>query len=231
MLVIACDSAGGIGPKPRDRIKTDAQTLGRFTARVALMEVLAVNATPLCIVDTLSVELEPTGLDVLKGIRKEAKDAGLNPELAVTGSSEKNVKVEQTGIGVTVVGYTVSQALKIGVSQPRDVIVAVGMPKVGEEVVLAERLGIVADINTVKILLSIPQIHEIIPVGSEGIAHEARILAECSHLRVKFEEKPRIDMEKSAGPATVLLVSVSKQAAKLLETKCKKPINMVGRLE
>ncbi|HHY18163.1 MAG TPA: alpha-ribazole-5-phosphate synthase, partial [Firmicutes bacterium] len=40
VLVIACDSAGGIGPKELDSVKVPGYVLGRFTARVALMELL-----------------------------------------------------------------------------------------------------------------------------------------------------------------------------------------------
>ncbi len=104
VLVIGCDSAGGIGPSPLDKIKVSGFILGKFTARTALLEVLAVNAMPVCIVDALGVAPKPIGAAILRGIRAEAKRAGLDPNLAVTGSTEKNIIVEQTGIGVTVIG-------------------------------------------------------------------------------------------------------------------------------
>ncbi len=37
VLVVACDSAGGIGPKELDSVKVPGYVLGRFTARVALI--------------------------------------------------------------------------------------------------------------------------------------------------------------------------------------------------
>ena len=124
VLVIGCDSAGGIGPKLLDKLKVSGYILGKFTARAALMEVLAVGASPLCVVDALGVEPYPLGKEILEGIREEAKLAGLDPELAVTGSTEKNIVVEQTGIGVTVIGTCQKDQLKIGTSQPDDIVVS-----------------------------------------------------------------------------------------------------------
>ncbi|MFA5366123.1 MAG: AIR synthase related protein, partial [Candidatus Bathyarchaeia archaeon] len=147
VMVVGCDSAGGIGPKPLDKIKVSGYVLGRFTARVALMEVLAVGATPVCITDTLGVEPNPTGSEIVEGIKSETKRAGLDESLIVIGSMEKIVPVEQTGIGVTVVGLAHKNKLKLGHSQPDDLIVAVGRPSVKDEVLTAEERGEIADMN------------------------------------------------------------------------------------
>ena len=81
LIVVGCDSAGGVGPKPLDKVKVDGYTLGRFTARVALTEVLCTGAKPICLVNTLSVEPKPTGDQIVKGIKDEARRAGLDPSL------------------------------------------------------------------------------------------------------------------------------------------------------
>jgi hypothetical protein len=230
VMVIGCDSAGGIGPKPLDKIKVDGYMLGKFIARVAIMEVLSTAAKPVCLVNTLSVEPEPTGTDIIKGVKNEAKEAGLDPELAVTGSSEKNIWVEQTGIGVTVIGMTEKGLLKIGLSKPKDVVVAIGLPYVGNEVVLAEKGEKIADISDLLKLLNIEFIHGIIPVGSEGIAYEIGIIAKESNLKFKLMNQLKIDVRKSAGPATVVLASLPDSKLKELENAINKPINIVGRL-
>jgi hypothetical protein len=230
VMVVGCDSAGGIGPKPLDKVKVDGYTLGKFTARVVLMEVLSTAAKPICLVDALSVELNPTGTEILKGLRDEAEKAGLDPKLAITGSTEKNFAVEQTGIGVTVVGMTKKEFLKIGVSHPNDVVVAVGTPCVGNEVVPAEKEGKTADTQDVVKLLSIDFVHEVIPVGSEGIAHEIETLAKCSKLKFKIADQSKVNTKKSAGPATVLLVTLPKSKLGELKRVIKKPINTVGHL-
>jgi hypothetical protein len=230
VMVIGCDSAGGIGPKPLDRVKVDGYTLGRFTARVAIMEVLSTGAKPICLVDTLIVEPEPTGIEIIKGVKDEAKEAGLDPKLAVTGSSEKNISVEQTGIGVTVIGITRKELLRIGVSQPKDVVVAIGTPCVGDEVTLAEKKGKTADISDILRLLDIDFIHEIIPVGSEGIAHEIGTIAKESNLRFKLSDQLKVDVKNSAGPATVILASLPNFKLAELKSAISKPINIVGHL-
>jgi selenophosphate synthetase-related protein len=93
ILVLSCDSAGGIGPKPLDRVKVDGYTVGRFTARVALMEALSTGADPFCLMNTLAVEPKPTGVEITKGIRSELRYAGLGSKIIMKESTEKNIPV------------------------------------------------------------------------------------------------------------------------------------------
>lgn len=230
LLVVACDSSGGIGPKPLDKLKVSGYILGKFTARAALMEVLAAGATPVCIVDALGVEAKPTGAEILEGIRAEAKAAGLDPQLAVTGSTEKNMVVEQTGIGLTVIGNCQKSQLRIGTSQPNDVVVAVGLPSVGNEVLAAEKEGKIAETTDLLKLLNLPFVHEIIPVGSTGVLHEIGTLAEGSKLSYNLTKQITVDVRKSAGPSTVLLVSLQKTDMAKLERHITKPLNQVAEL-
>jgi hypothetical protein len=229
-MVVGCDSSGGVGPKSLDKIKVDGYTLGKFTARAALMEVLAVGATPVCVVDTLSVEPEPTGTEILEGIRAEAEKAGLDPKRAVTGSTEKNFAVEQTGIGVTVIGTCRRSTLRIGTSQPNDAVVALGVPCVGDEVVPAEKEGKITDVTDVLSLLGLGFVHEVIPVGSTGIAHEIETMAHDSKLRFRLAEQSGISVTKAAGPATVVLASLPGSYVAELKRVTSKPVNVVGTL-
>lgn len=230
VLVIACDSLGGIGPKPLDYVQVSGYIVGKFTARVALMEILSVGATPLCVVDNLCVEYEPTGREILRGVCDEAILAGLDPESAVTGSTEKNICVEQTGLGVTVVGTCKKAALRIGISQPNDAVIVIGDPSVGEEVVPAEEEGRICGVPDVLKLLSVEGVHEVLPVGSEGLGHELEVLTASSGLRFT-PDLVTVDLAKSAGPATALLVSLSSSkidAAKQLFGS--KPVRKLGTL-
>lgn len=229
-LVIGCDSAGGIGPKPLDKIKVDGYTLGKFTARVTLMEVLSTGAIPFCIIDTLSVELNPTGLEILEGIKEEAKIAGLDPKLAITGGTEKNFSVEQTGIGITVIGFSKKERLKIGCSKPDDIVIAIGTPSLGNEVISAEEKGIIANIKDIQKLLNCKFVNEIIPVGSEGIVHEIQVLAKSSKIGYNLCNYSEINLTKSAGPGTVILASMNKSELSELKTIISKPISVVARL-
>ncbi len=230
VLVVACDSAGGIGPSPLDKIKVDGFTLGKFTARTALLEVLAVNAMPFCIVDALSVALDPSGAAILSGIRAEAEKAGLDPNLAVTGSTEKNIIVEQTGLGVTVIGICRKGQLKIGTALPGDVVVAVGIPSVGNEVLPAEKVGNIVGSTDILKLRELPYVHEVIPVGSTGIAHELKILAESSKLNYTVAKQQKVNVRKSAGPATVALVCLPESDLANLMRIVNKPVSIIGHL-
>jgi len=227
VMVVGCDSAGGIGPKPLDKVKVSGYTLGRFTARVALMEVLAVGATPVCLTDTLGVESDPTGFEIVEGIKSEVQLARLDRFLVIVGSMEKTVAVEQTGIGVTVIGLAPKNKLKIGLSEPEDLIVAVGRPSVKDEFLPAEERGEIADLEDFFKLMSCDFVHDVIPIGSQGILHEVNVLAKDSGLRAKLE-LPDVEAKKSAGPATALVVIISKNALSDLSVLINKPIQLIG---
>jgi hypothetical protein len=191
------------------------------------MEVLAVGATPVCLTNTLAVEPDPTGFEILEGIKSEIQVARLDTYLPVIGSMEKTVSVEQSGIGITVVGLAPKNKLKIGLSNPNDLIVTVGRPSVKDDVLPAEERGEIADLMDLLNLMNYDFVHDLIPVGSQGIIHEVKVLSEDSGLRAKLE-CPEMELEKSAGPATVLVVSVSKNALSKLSEIINKPIQLIG---
>ena len=229
-MVIACEAAGGIGPKPLDKVKVEGYTIGRFSARVALMEVLSVGASPFCLVDALSVEMNPTGKEIIKGVISSAVEVGLDPKFAVTGGTENNFQVEQTGIGVTVIGFVRKDLLRIGTSQLGDMVVAVGVPCVGVEVLEGDKEGKIADLDDLLTLLKLDFIHEIISVGSEGIVHEIKVLAKSSNLDYKIDNHSSIDLEKSAGPASVVLFTLPQSKLNEVKKKIKKPLRILGQL-
>jgi hypothetical protein len=177
-----------------------------MTARVALMELLAVGADPISIAGTLAVEPEPTGNQILRGIEDEVRYAGFGG-LPTICSSEKNVTVHQTGVGVTALGSLASSRLMIGRCRDKDELVAIGEPRVRDEVLEGERRRLIADTKDVCKLRKFSFVHEIIPVGSKGILHEARILAKDSKLSLS-QANSRVDLKKSAGPSTVLLCAI-----------------------
>ena len=69
-IVVGSTSSGGVGPKSMDKVKVEGRILGKFLARVALMDVAATGAFPLLLSVTLGVEKEPTGREILEGIRR-----------------------------------------------------------------------------------------------------------------------------------------------------------------
>jgi selenophosphate synthetase-related protein len=209
LLAVSCDAAGGIGSKPLDKVRADPRLVGKMTARVALMELLATGADPIAIIGTFPVEPEPTANQVIEGIKEEVRNARLR-NLRLLYSSEKNVKVNQTGIGITIVGIVSSSAVKIGRCEEEDEIIAVGEPYVGQSVIQAEKNQILAETLDVIKLRTNHFVHELIPVGSKGILYEARNMAEDSNLFFEPLSSQRINLRKSAGPATVLLCALRK---------------------
>jgi len=230
ILVVSCDSAGGIGPKPFDDVKVSGEVLGKFTARVALMEVLSVGATPICLTATLGVERKPTGIEIIKGVESELRFARLNARTPILDSTEKNFTVSQTAVGVTIIGTVSSRYLKIGLCKHGDVVIAVGSPCVGKDVILGDREGRIADTRDVRALVKKSFVHEIIPVGSQGIMREAATMAQDSGLQLAPNENVNIDCGKSAGPATVTLCAVPRSRARTLMESVRKPANIVGFL-
>jgi len=229
-LVIACDSDGGIGPKPNDTVPAPPLLLGRFAARVPLMEIVASGARPLVLVDTLSVEMEPTGRQIIEGVKVEAHLAGMVGENVVTGSTEDNVPTTATGIGVTVIGIAEERRLRQGKSKPGDVIACVGIPKSAPHDTVTIDDPEIADIPTAISISQMPHVRDILPVGSKGIHYEASQMAESAHLEFKLSSECKLDTAKSAGPSTCILASLPEGSLSEFRDAMDKPVSVVGRL-
>jgi selenophosphate synthetase-related protein len=229
-IVVGSTSSGAVGPKIMDKVKVDGRVLGKFLARVALMDVIATGAFPLLLSVTLGVEKEPTGNEILEGIRRETRSLGLDPNQVLMENTEDNFETVQTGAGLTVVGFANEDELRLGKTSPGDLIVAVGKPKVGDEVILAEVKGEIADLKNVTQLSQKKYVHDIAPVGTFGIADEARMMAYGVGRQLKLVEVKGLDLNKSAGPATVVLATVDKERLEDLMSLISKPINVVGEI-
>lgn len=225
-MIISCDSSGAIGPKNGDFLKVSGEVVGKFMVRSALMEVLATGARPICISCGLGVEPMPTGVGIIEGIKQEMKKIGMRPEEDLVISTEKNFPTEQTGLGITVIGIASRGEMRIGKSKRGDLVVSVGVPSVGAEVLRNE----VADLEDMLSLLSMDFVHGVIPVGSKGIIYESKVLAMESKLKADFFDDIGIDVGKSAGPSTVILAAIEERCFELLKEKIKKPLHKIGKL-
>ena len=229
-IVVGSTSTGGVGPKSMDSLKVQGRIVGKFMARVALMDVAATGAFPLLLSVTLGVEKEPTGREILEGIRAEAMVLGLEPNQVMMENTEDNFTTVQTGAGLTVVGFANEDELRLGKTRPGDVVAAIGKPKVGEEVVPAEVRGEIADLRNVTMLTQKKFIHDIVAVGSFGIAYEARMMAYGVGRQVKLLEGAGIDLVKTAGPASVVLVTLDQEKLEDLKSLLQKPITVIGEI-
>ncbi|MTV51004.1 alpha-ribazole kinase [Heliobacillus mobilis] len=225
-MVAACDSCGAIGDKEFDVVPVPQYIVGRFTTRVALLEVLSVGAIPAVVTVAISNEPSPTGEEILAGVRDELKEIG-KPDLPVVISTEKNIPTKQTGVGVTVVGAVERKGLRIGTTQPGDRMYCLGLPKVGPEVQRADDEEIAQASHILK-LFQVEGIHDVLPVGSRGIRAEAKTLAEG--LGCCFSEWPPsgLDLEKSAGPSTCVLFTACPEVQ--LDEFTGTPLQVIGEV-
>jgi selenophosphate synthetase-related protein len=229
-IVAGSTSSGAVGPKEMDKVKVDGRMLGKFLARVALMDVIATGAFPLLLSVTLGVERDPTGNEIIEGIKREARSIGLDPNQALMENTEDNFQTVQTGAGLTVVGLANEDELRVGKTMPGDLIVAIGRPKVGDEVIPAEVRGEIADLKNVTQLTGRKYVRDIAPVGGFGVASEAKMMAYAVGRQLKLFEVQGLDLNKTAGPATVVLVTVDRERLEELRALIPKPINVVGEI-
>lgn len=206
VLVIACDSCGSVGMKEGDVLKVPVYFTGRFTSRVAIMEVLSAGAEVVTLTNSVCCEMNPTGEEVIRGIKDELKAAEIE-EVVLTGSTEENFPTYSTGIGITVIGIADEYVLKVNKIKEPCAIISVGKPKVGSEIDL-ERDEDIINYNHLKELLAHPFVYEIVPGGSKGIRYEAELLAKNNGFVFKSNEEADIDMDKSCGPSTIAIAAV-----------------------
>ncbi len=203
-LVLANTSSGGIGPKKEDVVKLDGILLGRLMARTVLIKVLSSGAQPIVLVANLSVGFFSTGSQIFQGIREEAHK-------------------------ITALGICMEKELKIGKSMKNDLIAAIGEPKVRDEVLNAGTRSIVM-VEDVRKLSEREFIHEIIPVGHEGIKGSLEMMRSISGYKYKIEPEKGIDIEKSAGPSTVVLVTLEEGKMEMLKKMVKRDVQVVGKI-
>lgn len=228
-LVVACDSIGGIGPKPGDTVRETAYTTGYFAVRTAILEVLAVGAQPRLIVNNLCFERGQDADMMIAAMIDVAAEVGLAPA-DVTGSTEDNVPTTTTGIGITVIGSAGAGELRNGRTRSGDVVVCLGLPRSAPRYKLTVGERSMPSIAEVRQALALPGVHEALPVGSAGIAVELAALAGPAGL----EHRARaggLDLQASGGPASCLLISLPPAALPDLRAiRADLPITVVGHL-
>ncbi len=230
-MVFACDALGGIGMKPLDLVRASAETVGHFSLRVPLLEVLCAGAKPFLVMDTLSVEVGEYGLAILAGIKRLAAEAGLVADAHFNGSMEKNVSPKQTGVGVTVAGMAQGD-LPLCVSRPGDAVLLVGVPKSAptHEVRIGD-----SDIVSVQEVLWLREqqgVHDMVPVGSRGARLEAQDLAASSHTELVLDAvwMGTNDVDDSGGPHTAVLVACDAGSVSRLRVGLQSPVSVIGEL-
>lgn len=226
VYVVSCDSLGAIGNKPEDRLKDDEESVGRSVIKVALSEALCVGAKPIIISDTLSVEMNPTGEKIIKGIKSELEENGLG-DVMLTGSTEENFETSMTGVGITVIAKMPIEKLKIKKVKSGMKVGLLGYPRVGIEVL---NMNDLLELKDYIMISKCDEIVEAIPVGSKGIKYELEVLKKISGLNIIEEYPEDLDVLKSGGPSTCCIVVYNDEDARKIQKLTDKPFTHIGKL-
>lgn len=225
--VLACDSNAGIGERPNDALTQSPIETGYSAAKVPLMEVLALRATPFVLTNALGGPRDEYGQQILKGIELAIEE--VDADVTLTGSDETNVRTRQTAVGVTVVGRAAAAELRLGGAIPGDVVACVGVPKDGVVVPYTEGEADIANLRDVQQASRLAGVHELLPVGSRGISYEARQLAAGADCAIRFRESS-IDLAASAGSSTCFLAALQPEQVDALRAVVRPPVTVVGEI-
>jgi hypothetical protein len=225
--VLACDANASVGELANDFMQRPPEEAGYNAAKVPLMEVLAVGARPFLVVNTLCGPLDAYGSRVVDGLRNALREARCDAH--VTGSDETNMTTTQTGVGVTILGLVPTDQLRLGRSRDGDVVVCLGRPKDGVRVPYREGEDDVATPSDVVMALAAGA-HEVLPVGSRGLAFEAAQLAAVAGLRLELDQSAALDLDASAGASTCFLATVNADGVAALSHRTRLPVNPLGVL-
>jgi thiamine monophosphate kinase len=222
ILCTAVDSCGSIGQKPHDVLNVELETVGLFTTRAALLEVLSTGALPVCISVAICNEPE-TAKCILNGVTHALGEYESIPKVI---STEKNMATSMTALGITITGICKKGYLRLGCAKSGDYVFCAGLPLVGQQT-LAEN-ALMFELHHLTALFANLRVHTLIPVGSHGIEAEARTLAKESKLCLSLFNDTGLDLEKSAGPASCAVFSAEDS---LKDFELDIPVTLIGRLD
>ncbi|WP_068677275.1 hypothetical protein [Oceanobacillus sp. Castelsardo] len=199
-LVITTDNSGAIGLKEEDAVQVPYEIVSYYSFRVAVVETLASGAMPVSVV-LQNFCGNGAWENLITGIRRGLAELGMG-NVAITGSTESNFSLSQSAIGVTIIGKRPAlNQVKIKTSDSYRVAL-IGLPLVGEKVIAQEDdvvpLSVVRDICKMRDV-------QVWPVGSKGILHELKRMVP-SFDGGKMKDNIKLDLEKSGGPSTSILV-------------------------
>ncbi|WP_233569740.1 ATP-binding protein [Falsibacillus albus] len=206
-LVIACDNSGAVGIKSDDIVYAPNTITAYYSFRVAVMECMADGGVPEAVI-MQNFSGEEAWSEYCDGILMGTRELGINP-LQITGSSESNFPLKQSGLGLTVLGRRNDIHNN---NLATNHFAVIGMPLVGSEV-LTKPIDILP-LSLFKRL--IVDRFDVYPVGSKGILHKLKQLTHNSTLSAE-KVKCSLDVNKSAGPATCAVVAFDKCSGEKLK--------------
>jgi hypothetical protein len=199
--VVTTDNSGGIGEKVADVVYAPNDVVSYFAARVALLEQWAAYAEVESVI-LHNFSGKAAWQAYIDGVKRLLEEVSLTL-IQISGSSETNMDLIQSAMAVTMIGRSREV-------QDCDVTWFIyGQPCLGNEVI--NNAETIADLKKVKEAIVNGWVKQIWPVGSKGIQAEARELFTDDAIHVISE----LDVKKSAGPSTVVLVGVLNESVQL----------------
>jgi hypothetical protein len=198
-LIFASDCSGGIGRKSADMVQVDPEIVGYYSFRVAVMECLAVGANLLA-VQLFNFTDDTVWEKYCQGVRTGLSELDID-DIPLTGSSESNITLKQSAIGITCIGRRKKKRKKV--SRENHLYALIGTPLSGDEV-LEHGLS-VAPLSLFNKCIHHPSIIDILPVGSKGVRHELSLLT--GKLLGTGDVDSFHDLDKSSGPATSFIIT------------------------
>jgi hypothetical protein len=228
-MVVACDSCGGIGLKEFDVVKLSPDKMAYITMNVICCELASLRIKPSVIINNVCAEMDDTGKMVIEGINGYMKDYFPDMDFILTGSTEENFKTVQTGIGLSVIGYKSRDEFFRPSTNEGDLVAVIGVPKLGQEVI--DDRGEILNSKELWKLLDLNCINEAIPAGSKGLRFEIEQLNIDGEDEVLLYDDLKIDLNKSAGPATCAVVTFSKDKVDELKEGLSIPYEIIGEIK
>ncbi|CAH0242300.1 hypothetical protein SRABI96_02962 [Peribacillus sp. Bi96] len=197
-LIVSSDNSGGIGLKEKDLVQVPYEVVGYYSFRVAVMECMGVGGRPISVV-LHNFCGDEAWKALSRGISKGLNELGM--VLPITGSTESNMPLLQSALGLMVIGKRRNE--RVIKQYPFRKIALIGRPLVGNEVM--EQQERVAPLSLFKSLCEMEDV-QVLPVGSKGIAYEWEQL-DPSGEGVPVNISSKVDIKKSSGPSTCFLIA------------------------
>lgn len=202
-LVISTDCSGGIGEKPGDIVSVSNRLVSYYSMRVAMMELLAVGAAPKAVI-LANFSGDQSWHDYIAGIHQVYEELQINP-LPLVGSTETNMSLHQSAIGLTVLGEIHKQHKRIKRTPGNAMFAVIGAPLVGDKVITEKDR--VAPLSLFRTCLELEGIYEVVPVGSKGILYELELLLIINEFSICKIVGTSLNLDASSGPATCFIIS------------------------
>ncbi|MCM3122865.1 MULTISPECIES: ATP-binding protein [unclassified Mesobacillus] len=196
-LVIASDNSGSIGIKNDDAVQVPYKMVAYYSFRVAVMECISAAGKPFSVV-IQNFCGDKAWHELSEGIEQGISELG-KLDIQITGSTETNFVMNQSAVGLTVLGKRRANVHSDKLKYHSGTSIAViGSPLVGQELLEMEE-----QVVPLSVFMEVCAIEDVvtIPVGSRGILHELNALFDGTPFTEQNVDST-IQLTKSSGPST-----------------------------